>query len=102
MNVEAVYAVHTLEFFEPVERNLAGSRDELKQLRTFLFVKRPDCTPEPLDLLRRGVVIVIFRIGLPVIDINVGETRNEKLKLLFIKDRDELCWDNLMEAWSKN
>jgi hypothetical protein len=38
MDVESTEAIHTLEFLEAVERYLAGSRDELQQLGTLLFV----------------------------------------------------------------
>lgn len=39
MNVESAEAVHTLQFFESVERHLAGSSHELEQLGLFFLVE---------------------------------------------------------------
>lgn len=52
MDVEPTEPIHTLEFPETVERDLAGTGDELKKLGPFFFVERANCTPEPLDLRR--------------------------------------------------
>lgn len=78
MNVEAVDAVHALELLEAVEWHLARTRDELEKLGKLLLVKRPDRTPEPLDLLARGRVVVVLGVALPVVDVDVRQTRDEK------------------------
>ena len=52
MNVEAAYAIHAFKLLESIERDLAGARNELKKFGPLFLVKRPDCSPEPLDLLR--------------------------------------------------
>ena len=36
---------------------------------------------------------------LPVIDINVGQTRDEQLKFLLVEDRDQFRRDNIVKAW---
>lgn len=41
---------------------------------------------------------MVLSIGFPIININVGKTRDEKLKLLFIKDGDELSRYDLVET----
>lgn len=76
MDVEAVDAVHAFELFKPIERYLASAGDKLQQLGQFFFVKRSNCSPEPLDLWRRRIVVVILRIGFPIVNINVRETRD--------------------------
>lgn len=39
MDIKSAEAVHTLQLLESIERNFAGSSDELKKLSTLLFVK---------------------------------------------------------------
>lgn len=98
MDVEPVDTIHTFQFFETIEGYFAGAGDELEQLGSFFLVEGPDSTPEPLDLLRRRIVVLVLRVALPVIYVNVGETRDEQLQLLFVEDGDELRRNNLMET----
>ena len=71
MDIEPTEPIHTLEFPETVQRDLAGTGDELKKLGPFFFVEGADCTPEPLNLRRGGLVVVIFSMVFPIININV-------------------------------
>jgi hypothetical protein len=41
---------------------------------------------------------VVLSVVLPVVNVDVWQTRNQKLKLLLIEDRDELSRDDVMEA----
>lgn len=41
---------------------------------------------------------MIFGVGLKVIDINSGETRNKQLQFLLSEDGDESLWNNLIES----
>lgn len=77
MDVETVDAVHAFELFKPIKRHLASTSDKLQQLGQFFLVKRPNCSPEPLDLWRRRIVVVILRISFPIVNINVRETRDQ-------------------------
>lgn len=86
MDVEAVDAIHALKFLEAIERYLAGSGNELKQLGTLLLVERSHSSPEPVNLRRRRRVVVVLSVCLPVIDIDIGQTRYEKFQFLFVKD----------------
>ena len=98
VNVESADAVHSLKFLEAVEWDFARAGDKLKQLRPLFFVKGSECAPEPLDLRRGWIVIVILRVALPVIYVNIWQTRDEKLQLLFVEDGDELGRDDLVKA----
>ena len=71
MDIEPTEPVHALEFPESVKRDLASTSDKLKKLSSFFFVEGADCTPEPLNLRRCGLVVVIFSMVLPIININV-------------------------------
>lgn len=73
MDIEATEAIHALELLEAVERHLTRSRDELQQLGALLLVVGADGSPQPLDLRRGGRVVVVLGVGLPVVDIDVGE-----------------------------
>lgn len=42
---------------------------------------------------------MIFRVILPIININVRKARNKKLELLLIKDRNELSRYNIVESY---
>jgi hypothetical protein len=46
------------------------------------------------------LVVVILGIVLPVVNIDIWETRDEELELLLIEDRDEVCLDDVMETYS--
>jgi len=76
MDVEFTKPVHTLEFLETIERHLTGTSDKLEQFGTLFFVKRTHRPPEPLDLLRRGRIVVVFGVVLPIININFRQARN--------------------------
>ena len=99
MNVEATDAIHALKFLEPVQGHLTGSRDKLQQLCKLFLVKGSDGSPEPLHLRGRSRVVVVFRVASPVVNVNIGKTRNQKLQFLLIEDRDQFCWDNFVETY---
>lgn len=42
---------------------------------------------------------MVFGMILPIVDIDVGQTRDEQLKLLFIEDCDQLGGNNIVKAW---
>lgn len=98
MNVESADTIHALQFLEAVQRHLGCARDELEKLGEFLLVEGPDSAPEPLDLRGAGRVVVVLGVGLPVVDVDIRQTGNEKFELLFIEDCDELFGDDLVEA----
>ena len=98
MDVEATETVHPFELFEPIEWYFAGTCHELEKLGSFFFIKGTYRSPEPLDLWRRGLVVVVLRIVFPVINVDVRETGDEKLEFLFVENGDEICWHNVMEA----
>lgn len=41
---------------------------------------------------------MVLGIVLPVVHINVGQARNEKLKFLFIEYGNQVCGNNVMES----
>ncbi len=59
------------KFLEAVQRHLGRAGDELEELCTLFLVERANRSPEPLDLLRGGRVVVVLSIALPVINVDV-------------------------------
>jgi hypothetical protein len=98
VDIEFADTVHTLQLLEAVERDLASTRDKLEQLGAFFLIEGADCTPEPLDLRRGGRVVVIIGIILPLIDVDLRKTRDQKFQLLFVEDGDQVWRNDLVEA----
>ncbi len=71
MDVELRETVHALQLTKAVQWYFAGACDELQQFGTLFFVEGTDRAPEPLDLWGGNLIIVIFGMILPVVDINV-------------------------------
>lgn len=98
VDVEPVDAVHALQLLEAVQRHLGRPRDELEELGPLFLVERAQGAPEPLDLLRGSRVVVVLGVALPVIHVDIGQTRDEKLELLLVEDGDEVLGDDVVEA----
>ena len=41
---------------------------------------------------------MVFGMIFPIVDIDIGQARDEQLKLLLVEDRDQLRRDNVVEA----
>ncbi len=76
MDVKSTEAVHPLELGETVKGHFAGTSNKLEKLGSFFLIKGADSTPEPLNLCRRGRVIMILGIVPPIINVNIWETRD--------------------------
>ena len=98
MNVEFGEPIHTLKLLEAVERDLGGTGNELQELGLLFLVEAANCAPEPLDLRRSLLVVVVIGVALPVVNINVRQTRDEKFKFLLIEDCDEFGGDDFVET----
>ncbi|KAI6853393.1 hypothetical protein KC350_g76 [Hortaea werneckii] len=98
VDVEPGNAVHAFKLLETIQWHLAGTSDELQELGLFFLVKAADCTPEPLDLRRRGLVVVVLRVILPVIKLlrnNVVEALQELIQLLLHRGNQAVFNDQL-------
>ena len=99
MNVESRESIHALQLTKAIERHFACGSDELEQLGTFCLVERANGTPKPLNWWRGGLVVVVFSVVLPIVDVDVGQARNEEFKLLLVKNGNELRGNDVVEAW---
>lgn len=98
MNIEAREAIHALKLLEAVKGNFGSARDELQQLGALFLVKGADRSPKPLDLRRRGLVVVVLGVVLPVVHVDVGQTRDEQLEFLLVEDGDKIGGYNVVET----
>lgn len=48
-----------------------------------------------------GLVLVVLRVGLEVIDVDGGQTRDEQLQLLLSEDGDQPLGDDLIESFQE-
>ena len=81
------HTLHSFEFFESVERNFGCSGGELEEFGSFFLIERSNRTPEPLDLGRRCIVILIPEMSDQ--EPRNGNTLNElsNLRCQFQEDR---------------
>ena len=95
---EPARTITTLEILETVDRDTGCTGRELEQSRLLLAIPRPNSLPEELDNLVRLRVTTVIRVLLPIIDINLGNTTNQQLKLAFVEHVDQVLRDELVEA----
>lgn len=43
---------------------------------------------------------MIFSVAFPVVDIDLGKTRNEQLELLFVEDRNKISGNDIVEPYA--
>jgi hypothetical protein len=98
VDIELGETIHAFQLLETVERDFTGTSDELQQFGALFFVEALDCAPEPLNLRRGGLVVVVLGGVLPVVDVDVWETGDEKLEFLLVEDGDELRGDDVVET----
>lgn len=53
------------------------------------------------DLQGVGLVLVVLRVGLKVINVNGWQARDEEFQLLLIEDGDESLGDDVIEAFKE-
>jgi hypothetical protein len=121
VDVELGDAVHAFKVGEPVEWCFACSGHKLQELGTFLAREPGDGTgkkkeislhrstgyseecspPKPLNLWTARCVVVILCVGLPIVNVDIGQAGNEQLELLLIENGNELCGDDVVETSKK-
>lgn len=43
---------------------------------------------------------MVLGIVLPVVDVDLRQTRDQQLQFLLVEDGDEIGWNYVMETWS--
>ena len=49
-----------------------------------------------------GLILVILRVSLQILDINGWQTRQEQLQFLFVEDADESARDDTVESFEES
>lgn len=102
MNIEALCALDALQVSKPFQRDLGCTRDELQQLCSLRLVQRSDRTPEPLDHWLTVRVTVQLSVVLPLVHVDVGQSRDEQLELLLRENPDQLDGNDVVETFEES
>jgi len=76
---ELLGASHAHQAFEAIHRHLGAAGHELKELRPLRVIERLQDLKQPHNLRRLARVVLVVSVRLQVIDVIVGETRDEEL-----------------------
>ena len=87
-----------MQGFEPIQRHLRATRDELQERGLLLFIEALDCLEEPDHLWRLHGVAADACVSLKVSHIEVRQARDQKFKLLGIENSDQIFTNHVVEA----
>lgn len=87
-----------MQILESVDGDTRGTSGELEKTRLLFGVPGANDLPEILDDLVLLLVTAVVGVLLPVVNVDVGDTTDEELKLALIEDVDKIRWDQLVEA----
>ena len=82
---EPLGALHTLQLHETAQRHTRRSRRETEHFRPLFPRERLERTPEPYDNRVGARVAVVLRRRPPLIDVDVGGTRDEELEFALVE-----------------
>lgn len=85
MNREFLHALNALQLHETAQRYTRSTGGEAEHLGSFFPVERFQGSPEPDDNRIGTGVAVVLRSSSPFVDVDIGGTRNQQLKLLLVE-----------------
>jgi hypothetical protein len=77
MNREPLHALHTLEVYEPIERDAGGAGSKTEDFCSLIAIERLEDSPPPYNDRVRTIITVVVRRRSPFIHINVRCTGNQ-------------------------
>jgi len=92
------WAIASLKVLEAVNWNSTRASCELEQSALLLRIPCANNFPEVLDDLVLFLISTIVGMLFPVINVNIGNTANQKLELAFVKDIHKIGWNQLVET----
>ena len=98
LDCESSRPITTLQILEAVDWNTTGAGSELKQSTLLFGVPRADDLPELLNDFVLLLVASVVCVLLPVVNINVSDATNEKLKLALVKHIDKVGRNEFIET----
>ena len=101
VDLKLLRPVHPLKGREALKRHLGRPSHKLHEFGLIRLVKRTQGSPEPDDLQRVGLVLVVLCVGLEIVDVNVGQSRQQQLEFLLVEDGDESTWYYVVEAFQE-
>lgn len=70
----------TLKSLEALQGNSGGTRDELQQPRSALFIERLHSFPEPFNNVAVGRAVLQARVAFPVVDVDLPQAAHDELQ----------------------
>lgn len=98
LNREASRSVTSLQILEAVDGNSARASGELKETALLLSIPCADDLPEVLNHLVAFLVATVVGVLLPIVDIDIRDAADQKLKLALIENIHQVCGNELVKA----
>jgi hypothetical protein len=98
LNREASRPITALQVLEAIDRNTGRARCKLQQSGFLLCVPCTDDLPEILDHLVALLVAAVVGVLLPIFDVNVSDTTDQKLELALVEDVHKFGGNELVET----
>lgn len=95
---EASGSVGSLKVFESVDGDTGSTCGELEETGLLFRVPGADNLPEVLDDFVLLLVAAVVGVLLPVVNVDVGDTADEKLEFSLVEDVHQIRRDQLIEA----
>ena len=101
LNRKPPRAITPLQILKAIDRDPTRAGSKLQQPTLLLRVPAADDLPEVLNHFVRLRVAAVIGVFLPVLDVDIGDTADQKFEFALVEDVDEIWWDELVEARDK-
>lgn len=77
-----------------------GARAEMEDVSQLILIELLHHTPEPSNYLVVGIVrSLIGCVGLPILEIDEGDSIEDHLQLVWLKNLHQIAWDDPFETF---
>lgn len=90
--------IRALQVLKSIHRNPTRTRSKLQQSTLLLRIPTADTLPKVLDNFIILSVSTVIGVLLPIFNINIGDSANEKFEFALVKDIDEVGGDEFVKA----
>ena len=98
LNREASWSITSLQVLEAVDGNPARASCELQETALLFGIPSANDLPEVLHHFVAFLVATVVRVLLPVVDINIRNAANQKLKFTLVENIHQVGGNELVEA----
>jgi hypothetical protein len=101
LDSESSRPITALQVLEAIDWNSAGTSGELQQATLLFGIPCADDLPEVLNDFVLLLVAAVVGMFLPVVNIDIGNAADQKLKFTFVKYVDKIRRNEFVEACNK-